>query len=433
MNQFEILAYIITLAAVLGWLNFHVLKLPTTIGLMLLSLLVSLSVIAAGIVFPGVAQTAEKLLERIDYDETVLQGLLGFLLFAGSLHINLDDLKRQKWPIAALATVGVLISTGLIGGMTWLVLNFVVKLEAPFTYCLVFGALISPTDPIAVLAILKKLGATKSLETKFAGESMFNDGVAIVVFLTLTSLAGLEASGHAGEHATVTVTSVGRLFLVEVGGGLLVGLLAGLLAYFMLRTMDNYQIEVLISLALVAGGYALCYRLHISGPLAMVVAGLLIGNHGRSFAMSESTRKHLDTFWELIDELLNALLFVLIGLELLVLELKASYLLAGVIAIPMTLLARFIAVGIPVRILRPVREFSPHVVKVLSWGGLRGGISVALALSLAGTLGVKSPSVYHAVLLMAYLVVVFSIGVQGLTIGALMRRCGLVENGTHNE
>jgi CPA1 family monovalent cation:H+ antiporter len=428
MPQFEILAYIITLAAALGWLNLHVLKLPTTIGLMLLSLLVSLSLIAAGIVFPGSVHTAEELLKRIDFDDTLLQGLLGFLLFAGSLHVNFDDLKRQKWPIAALATIGVLISTGLVGGMTWLVLNSVVKVEAHFSYCLVFGALISPTDPIAVLAILKKLGATKSLETKFAGESLFNDGVAIVVFLTLTSLAGLEASGHTGEHETITAASVGRLFLVEVGGGLIVGLLAGLLAYFMLRTTDNYQIEVLISLALVAGGYALCHRLHISGPLAMVAAGLLIGNHGRSFAMSNSTREHLDSFWELIDEVLNALLFVLIGLELLVLELETPYLLAGVIAIPMTLLARFVAVGIPVRILRRVREFSPHVVKVLTWGGLRGGISIALALSLAGTLGVKSPQVYHSILVMAYLVVVFSIGVQGLTIGTVLRRWGLVES-----
>ena len=428
MPQFEILAYMITLAAVLAWLNLHVLKLPPTIGLMLLSLVVSLSVIASGIVFPSVTRTAEELLQRIDFDETLLQGLLGFLLFAGSLHVNLDDLKRQQLPIAALATVGVLISTGLIGGMTWLVLNFVVKFEAHFSYCLVFGALISPTDPIAVLTILKKLGVTKSLETKFAGESLFNDGVAVVVFLTLTSLAGLEAGGHAGEHEAITAMSIGRLFLVEVGGGLIVGLLAGLLAYFMLRTTDNYQVEVLISLALVTGGYALCYHLHFSGPLAMVVAGLLIGNHGRSFAMSENTRERLDAFWELIDDVLNALLFVLIGLELLVLELESSYLLAGAIAIPMTVLARFIAVGIPVRILRSVHKFSPHVVKVLTWGGLRGGISVALALSLAGTLGVKSPQVYHSVLVMTYLVVVFSIGVQGLTIGPLLRRCGLVES-----
>lgn len=428
MPQFEILAYMITLAAVLAWLNLHVLKLPPTIGLMLLSLVVSLSVIASGIVFPSSTRTAEELLQRIDFDETLLQGLLGFLLFAGSLHVNLDDLKRQGLPIATLATVGMLISTGLIGGMTWLVLNFVVKFEVPFSYCLVFGALISPTDPIAVLTILKKLGATKSLETKFAGESLFNDGVAVVVFLTLTSLAGLEAGGHAGEHEATTAMSIGRLFLVEVGGGLIVGLLAGLLAYFMLRTTDNYQVEVLISLALVTGGYALCYHLHFSGPLAMVVAGLLIGNHGRSFAMSENTRKRLDTFWELIDEVLNALLFVLIGLELLVLELEVSYLLAGAIAIPMTLLARFVSVGIPVRILRSVHKFSPHVVKVLTWGGLRGGISVALALSLAGTLGVKSPQVYHAVLVMTYLVVVFSIGVQGLTIGPLLRRCELVES-----
>jgi CPA1 family monovalent cation:H+ antiporter len=428
MPQFEILAYMITLAAVLAWLNLHVLKLPPTIGLMLLSLVVSLSVIASGIVFPSVTRTAEELLQRIDFDETLLQGLLGFLLFAGSLHVNFDDLKRQQLPIAALATVGVLISTGLIGGMTWLVLNFVVKVEAHFSYCLVFGALISPTDPIAVLTILKKLGATKSLETKFAGESLFNDGVAVVVFLTLTSLAGLEAGGHAGEHEAITAMSIGRLFLVEVGGGLIVGLLAGLLAYFMLRTTDNYQVEVLISLALVTGGYALCYHLHFSGPLAMVVAGLLIGNHGRSFAMSENTRKRLDAFWELIDDVLNALLFVLIGLELLVLELEISYLLAGAIAIPMTVLARFIAVGIPVRMLRSVHKFSPHVVKVLTWGGLRGGISVALALSLAGTLGVKSPQVYHAVLVMTYLVVVFSISVQGLTIGPLLRRCGLVES-----
>ncbi len=280
-------------------------------------------------------------------------------------------------------------------------------LDIPFIYCLVFGALISPTDPIAVLGILKQAEAPKTLATKITGESLFNDGVAVVVFLVV---AGIAAGG--GE---VTPGEVAMLFAQEAPGGVLFGLIAGGLAYWMLKSVDNYQVEVLITLALTTGGYALAEVLHLSAPIAIVVAGLLIGNHGRLLAMSTHTRQHLDTFWELVDEILNAVLFVLIGLEVLILALREEYLLAGLLAIPIVLLARFISVGLPIGLMRRFRRFSPNVVQILTWGGLRGGISVALALSLPAS------EIRDTLVVVTYSVVVFSILVQGLTIGRLVR------------
>lgn len=416
IGLFEIIAILITLAALFSYVNHRFLGLPTTIGLMILAMVLSTALIIAGTFVPSVRDAAEAMLESIDFDETLLHGMLGYLLFAGALHINLNDLARHKVVIGTLASIGILISTALVGGATWSIFRLV-GMPVDLIYCLLFGALISPTDPIAVLGILKSLAAPKDLETKIAGESLFNDGVGVVVFLALLGFAG---AGHGEEP--VGLSSVAMLFLKEVVGGAVFGLVIGLAAYRMLKNVENYQVEVLITLALVTGGYSVAYVWHLSGPIAMVVAGLLIGNHGRSFAMSETTREHLDTFWELVDEILNAVLFVLIGLEVLVLTVEGRYVLAGVLAIPTVLAARFVSVGIPMAILpRPRRV--PHAVKLLTWGGLRGGISVALALALRDALkGHVDGRVTDAILVMTYAVVVFSIVVQGLTIGPILRR-----------
>lgn len=416
LGLFEIIAILITLAALFSYVNHRLLGLPTTIGLMILAMVLSTALIIAGTFVPSVRDAAEAMLESIDFDETLLHGMLGYLLFAGALHINLNDLARHKVVIGTLASIGIVISTALVGGATWCIFRLV-GMPVDLIYCLLFGALISPTDPIAVLGILKSLAAPKDLETKIAGESLFNDGVGVVVFLALLGFAG---AGHGEEP--VGLASVAMLFLKEVVGGAMFGLLIGLIAYCMLKNVENYQVEILITLALVTGGYSVAYVWHLSGPIAMVVAGLLIGNHGRSFAMSDTTREHLDTFWELIDEILNAVLFVLIGLEVLVLTVEGRYVLAGVLAIPTVLAARFISVGVPMGVLpRPRRV--PHAVKLLTWGGLRGGISVALALALRDALkGHVDGRVTDAILVMTYAVVVFSIVVQGLTIGPILRR-----------
>ncbi len=405
MKLFNILAVLITLSAVFSYINYRFIKLPTTIGVMAISLVGSLGITLLGPLGFGLEEDALRLLDSIDFDETLLHGMLSFLLFAGALHIDLDRLAHQKWIIGTLATVGTVGSTLIIGSLAYLVLDWL-NIGLPLMHCLLFGALISPTDPIAVLGILKKAGVPESLETKISGESLFNDGVAVVVFLVLLQIA---AGGH-----DVTAGTVAWLFAKEVLGGIVYGLLIGGIAYRMLKSVDNYQVEVLITLALVAGGYALADALHLSGPIAIVVAGLLIGNHGRLLAMSDRTRSHLDTFWELVDEVLNVVLFVLIGLEVLVLSWNQSYLIASVLMIPLLLLSRFVSVAVPIVIMRRFRTFSPSVIKILTWGGLRGGISVAMALSLP-------PGRHRDIILtITYAIVVFSIIVQGLTIGKLV-------------
>ncbi len=338
-----------------------------------------------------------------------MQWMLGFLLFAGALHIDINELTEERFPVAILATIGVASCTTLVGGVSYLLFH-AVGLDIPLLYCLLFGALISPTDPIAVLGILRQVDAPRSLRVKMAGESLFNDGIGVVVFLVLLDIA---VGGH-----DLSMTSAIWLFFLEAVGGIAYGLAIGYLAYLMLKSVDNYQVEVLITLALVMGGYTLAQELHTSGPLAMVVAGLMIGNRGRALAMSETTREHLDTFWELLDEILNAVLFVLIGFELLILTLKAPYLIAGLLAIPTVLLSRFLSVGLPMSFLRVRRGTSPgaHAVKVLTWGGLRGGISVALALSL------PAGAERDALVVVTYVVVAFSIIVQGLSFGPLLKR-----------
>lgn len=401
MDLFTILAILITLAAAFSYVNHRYIGLPITIGVMVIALVLSVMLNFLGSFGFGLEQWAETLLRSIDFDRTVLHGMLSFLLFAGALHININDLMELKWSIGALATIGTVISTFLVGTLTWVVVGWL-GIGLSYLYCLLFGALISPTDPIAVLGILKTAHAPKSLEMRITGESLFNDGVGIVIFLVVLEMA-------TGTHG-ISAVHIGTLFVRTAIGGALFGLGLGYLAYQMLKRVDNYQVETLITLALVAGGYALADGLHLSGPIAIVVAGLLIGNHGRLFGMSEKTRAHLDVFWELIDEILNAVLFVLIGLEVLVLTFTRQYLLASLLIIPLVLLARFIAIGIPITLLRPFRDFSPGAVRIMTWGGLRGGISVALALSLP--LGPER----DVILAITYAVVVFSIVVQGLTL-----------------
>jgi CPA1 family monovalent cation:H+ antiporter len=426
MDWFELAALLICLAAIASYLNARFVHLPTTIGLMAISLAASLGVVAIGSFVPHLHDDVVHVVVGIHFSETLMHGLLGFLLFAGALHIDLADLAKHKLAIGALATIGLLLSTFVIGSLAWATLAFL-DMPLPWLHCLLFGALISPTDPIAVLALLASLGAPKSMETKIAGESLFNDGVGVVVFVAVTGAAGLR-TGHASVEIAahgLNALELSRLFVVETGGGVAFGLAAGYVAYLMLKSLDDYPVEVLISLALVAGGYAFAQHLHVSAPIAMVVAGLLIGNHGRLLAMSARTREHLDSFWELVDEILNAVLFVLIGLEVLVIRFEPYDAALGVLAIVITLAGRAIAVAAPLRALRAFRDFSPHAVKVLTWSGLRGGISVALALSLKGTLGVSAPDSYGRILFMTYVVVAFSIIVQGLTVAPLLRRLGL--------
>lgn len=410
MNLLDTAAILLTLAAVFGYINHRVFKLPTSIGILLIGLGLSVLLLLFG--GDDLRESADAFVSQIDFNETVMSVMLSFLLFAGALHVNLDDLRDQKWVVAILASVGLLVSTFLVGTVSYFVFSMM-GLNVDYLWCLVFGSLISPTDPVAVLGILKKAKVPKSLETKITGESLFNDGVGVVVYLVLVGLA-------VGQKEA-SVSSVAHLFLVEVGGGLLLGAVVGYLAYWMLKTIDNYQIEVLITLALVMGGYQLASSWHLSGPLAMVVAGLMIGNQGRLMAMSDTTRKHLDLFWELIDEVLNALLFLLIGLEIFILEWSVPALIAGLIMIGVVLASRMVAVSLPVIILKRSKTFSPGVIRILTWGGLRGGISVALALALPKD-GSLDEGVRQSILMSTYIVVIFSIAVQGLSLKPVITR-----------
>jgi len=406
MDLFNILAILITLTALFSYINHRYIGLPITIGVMFIALLMSLLLNLLDALGFGLKHYAQMVLGSIQFDKTLLHGMLSFLLFAGALHINLGDLMERRWSIGILATLGTLMSTFLVGTFTWFGLRWF-GFELSYIYCLLFGALISPTDPIAVLSILKTTSAPKSLEMKIAGESLFNDGVGVVVFIVILEIATGAHELNAGH--------IGLLLVQEIVGGACLGLGLGYLAYRMLKSVDNYQVEILISLALVVGGYALAGVLHFSGPIAIVVAGLLIGNHGRLFAMSDETRLQLDTFWELVDGVLNAVLFVLIGLEILILTFTKQYLLLSLLIIPFVLTARFISIGIPLTLLRSFRTFSPGAVRILTWGGLRGGISVALALSIP-----PAPE-KPLILIFTYTVVLFSILVQGSTIEKLVK------------
>lgn len=412
MGWFEIAGVIMTLAALFAFVNARFLHWPATIGLMAMALLTSTLLILVGQALPSVRESATAFMEAVDFDTALMEVMLGFLLFAGALHIDLVGLRDKGWVIGALATVGVVLSTLVVAALTFGIFKALGQDVSPLL-CLLFGALISPTDPIAVLGILKRIGAPKELEIKIAGESLFNDGVGVVVFLGVLEVA-------TGAHDPSPGFFL-QLFAREALGGAALGLAVGALAFYMLRSIDHYQTEILVTLAVVFGGYGLASALHISGPLAMVVAGLIVGNHGRKLAMSGITVERLDVFWELIDEILNAVLFVLIGLELLVVSHSGEHLLGALLLIPCVLLARFIAVGIPIRLLRLGQEFTRYSIRILTWAGLRGGISVALALSIPEDHGIGAHQ-RGALLLATYVVVVFSIFAQGLSLGPLVQR-----------
>ncbi len=397
MTVFQIIALFLSLTAMFSYLNYRYFKLPATIGVMLMALLLSMGLIGIGNFAPSIHADARELVDRLDLDNTLMQGMLCFLLFAGALHIELNDLAEHKCIIALLSIAGVVISMFLFGSLVYFALRWL-GLGLSFAWCMLFGALISPTDPVAVIGILKDAKVPHALEVQIAGESLFNDGVGVVAFTVLLEIAVTGARASAGR--------IGLLFVEQAGGGAIFGFVIGWIAYRLLKSVNDYRVEVLLTLALVMGGYTLASAIHVSGPIAIVVAGVLIGNHGRRFAMSETTRRNLDMFWELIDEILNALLFVLIGSEILVLNFTPDLFLVGILAIPAILIARWLSVVLISR----WQKLPPGTVAIMTWGGLRGGISVALALSLP--LGQER----DLVLAVTYIVVIFSILAQGLTL-----------------
>ena len=409
LTPFDAAAILIVLAAVLGYFNHRVLKLPSSIGLTIMGAVASLLVVGIDRLLPGsqVGKQVVGFIAGIDFHTTLMDGMLSFLLFAGALHVKWDDMRRGRWPIVVLSTIGVLLSTIIIGGGFHLIAGWL-GLAVPLIWCLVFGALISPTDPVAVMGILGRAEVSPTLKATVAGESLFNDGVGVVVFAILLEAAlGTEplSLGHGAA-----------LFLQEAGGGVLLGLAAGWIGYRAMRSIDEYNVEVMISLAVVMGGYALAAQLHISGPVAMAVAGLLIGNKGVADAMSDITRDYLLKFWALIDDILNAVLFLLIGLEVVTIAWDPRLIALGVAAVPLVLLARGIAVVAPLAVLRPILSLGPLAPLTLIWGGLRGGISVALAL------GLPDGPARSIALAATYIVVLFSVIVQGGTVERVLDR-----------
>ncbi|WP_420385981.1 cation:proton antiporter [Roseivirga sp.] len=408
MDVFAIITILTVLSAAFAFINTKFLKLPFTIGLMIIAMCFTLVIVLIGQFEHSILDRSKELIESIDFKTVLLEVMLSFLLFAGALHTKLDELAKHKAPIMLFATLGVVISTFIVGGIFYYV-AMAVGHPIDFIYCLLFGALISPTDPIAVLGILKDAKAPKKLEIKIVGESLFNDGVGVVVFLVIFAIAQKGI-------AAVEAQEVGLLFFEEVFGGIALGLILGWLGFQIMRTIDHYETEVMITLALVMGIYSIAHYVHFSGPLAVVVAGIFIGNKSPEIAWSQTTQNYVDKFWELIDVFLNAILFVLIGFELLIVAINGEYILLGLLAIPITLLARYIALAGPIMIFNKKLEFIPRTDVIMTWGGIRGGISIALALSL-------QPEMERELFLtVTYVIVVFSIIGQGLTIGPLVKK-----------
>ncbi len=408
MSIFTVITILTVLSAAFAFINTKFLKLPFTIGLMIIAICFTLVITIAGSFNPFILEEANLIIDSIDFETALLDIMLSFLLFAGALHTKIDGLKKQRMPIALFATMGVLVSTFIVGTLMYYIVQTLGH-QIDYIYCLLFGALISPTDPIAVLGILKDANAPKKLETKIVGESLFNDGVGVVIFLVIFKIA------QQGVGA-IEASEVGLLFFEEVVGGIALGLLAGWLVFQLMKVIDHYETEVMITLALVMGLSSLAHLIHVSGPLAVVVAGIFIGNKSPKIAWSETTQNYVDKFWELLDVLLNAILFVLIGLELLIITINGEYITFGLIAIPVTLLARYLALSGPVALFKKKLDFIPKTNLIMTWGGIRGGISIALALSL-------EPNMERELFLtVTYIIVVFSIIGQGLTLGPLVRR-----------
>lgn len=403
MELYYSFSALIVLASIFAYLNYRFLKLPSTIGIMVIAIVVSIFLVMFGeSVLPRTFGHLNKLMNSIDFTEVLMGAMLNFLLFAGGIHININDLKEQFRPVLIFSTAGVVISTFVVGFGMFYLLPFL-GIQLPFIYCLVFGALISPTDPVAVLSILKQANVSKSLETKVAGESLFNDGMAVVVFTVVMQLA-------IGKEVDLGVESIGLLLMKEAGGGILLGVLLGWITSRLMREVDDYIISVLVTLSVVMGGYLVARQMHISGPLTMVAAGLFMGNFNVKFKMKSITQDYLIKFWELIDEILNAVLFLFIGFELLMIKDLRHFMVPGLLAIAVVLIARFISIWVPTKFMSLRTRFSPQTVKVLVWGGIRGGVSIALAMS------VPKSEYSEIILSITYCVVVFSIIVQGLTI-----------------
>ncbi len=377
----EFPALILVCVSIFGFLNHRYLKLPLTVGLVIIALLTGLAVMLLDVIMPsmGVTETLKNWLNEIDFNTTLMNGMLSFLLFAGALHVDLNSLMKAKIHVSVLATIGVMIST-LINGTCFYYFSQFFGFQIEFLYCLIFGVIVSPTDPVAVMSLLKRLKVPKRLEAMIGGESLFNDGVAVVIFSVLLTIAFGSATGQ--PAGSMDANAVLGLFVKEAFGGALLGIISGYLTFLLLRKVDDYVLEVIATLALVMGAYSIALNLHISGPIAMVVAGVFIGNTGRQFAMSEKSREHVTDFWHLIDEILNAALFVLIGFEVIVLSSSMDVISLSLIALAVAVLARFCAVSIPLQFLNPIIAKQPGEITILTWAGLRGGISIALALSL---------------------------------------------------
>lgn len=408
MEVYDLITVIIISAALFGYINFRFIKLPGTIGIMLISLIASLLVIGIGLLYPGFFIKTTQLISTLDFNTALMKIMLSFLLFAGAIHIDVDEMKNQRAAIITFSTIGVLLSTFIVAGLMYVITSWF-GLSIDFIYCLLFGALISPTDPIAVLGILKQAKIPATLEMKITGESLFNDGVGVVVFVTIYEIITAGAQN-------VSIIQIAWMFIKETGGGIAFGLLLGYIGFWTLRSIDNYVVEVLITLAIVMGGYRLAAQLHISGPLAMVMAGIVTGNKSRTEGMSDVTRDYLDKFWEMIDEIFNAILFLLIGFEMLIIPFTGMFFWLGCITIIIVLFARLISVAVPIFVLKYAKAFEKNAIPILTWGGLRGGISVALALSLPKNM------FSEFFISITYIVVLFSIIVQGLTIGRFAKR-----------
>lgn len=408
LSPFDAASVLIVLSAVLGWVNHRCIKLPGTVAMTLMGAVASVVVIVIDLILPSsrVSDAVTGFLNDIDFHETLMNGMLSFLLFAGALHVDLDNLRKGRWQIATLSTIGVVASTLIVGGGLW-GLTRLLAIDLPLIWCFVFGAIVSPTDPVAVMAVLRTTRVPPTLQATIAGESLFNDGVGVVVFSILV------ASAVSGE--AFSIVHAGELFLMEGLGGAALGGIIGWIAYRAMKAIDDYSVEVMVTLATVMGGYALASALHISGPVAMAVAGLIIGNQGFSFAMSDQTKDYVVKFWALIDEVLNAVLFLLIGLEAVVLAQRFGLLGLGILTVPLVLFARGLSVGVPLLFWRRLLPFG-LAFPVMTWGGLRGGISIALALSLPN--GTPKDVLVAA----TYVVVLFSVLAQGGTIGHLVKR-----------
>ncbi len=406
MDLYFTFSILIVLSALFSFINSRFLKLPSAIGIMLLAILASIGLLGLNETVPEFAHYFSGLVAQVDFPAVLMGAMLNFLLFAGAIHVSLQELHKQRIPILILSTLGVILSTFLVGGMMYGVL-FYLHVDVPLIQCLVFGALISPTDPLAVIAILKKVGISKPIEIKIAGESLFNDGVSVMLFAILLQLA----QGSAEE---ITFKNVAGLFVQEAIGGVVVGMLLGYVGTQAIKRVNDYQVTVIITVAIVMGGYMVTQFLHISGPLTMAAAGLVIGNYGKRTAMSATDKDYLDKFWEMIDEILNSILFLIIGLELLLITNIEQYWIIGSLSIVIVLLSRYLSIWIPVGLIPNLGRFDGKTMVVLVWGGLRGGVSVALALTIDPHL---NQNLFVAV---TYYIVVFSIVVQGLSMGKVI-------------